>query len=81
MSAGVREEKERGGNVNPSSYVQGEIEKTNIWPSTVGYQPLNDCAAGRKHHTLATAEESHLATCKCGDCCLITHLPLFLDIL
>lgn len=81
MSAGVREEKERGGNVNPSSNILGEIEKTNIWLSAVGYQPLNDCAAGRKHHTLAIAEASHQVTCKCGDFCLITHLSLFLYIL
>lgn len=79
MSVGVGEGRGRGGNVNPSSYVLGEMEKTNIWPSAVGYQLLNDCASGKKHHTLAIAEVSHLA--KCGNFCLITHLSLFLCIL
>lgn len=47
--------------MNPSSYVLREMEKTNIWPSAVRYRHLNDCAAGKKHHTLAIAEVSHLA--------------------
>lgn len=52
-----------GGNVNPSSYVLREMEKTNIWPSAAGYGSLNGCAAGRKRCTLAIAEVPQPAKC------------------
>ncbi len=74
---GVREvDREEGRNVNPSSYVLREMEKTNIWPSAVGYRPLNDCAAGKEHRTLAIAAVSHLA--KCDNFCLTPSPSLFL---
>lgn len=44
------------GNVNPSSYVPSEMEKTNICPSAAGYRPLNGRAAGREHCIPAIAE-------------------------
>lgn len=65
--------------MNPSSYVLREMKKTNIWPATVGYRPLNDCAAGKKHRTLAFAKVSHLA--KCDNFCLTPSPSLFLYIL
>lgn len=49
--------------MNPSSYVLREMEKTNIWPSAVGFRLLNDCAAGKEHRTLTMAVASHLAKC------------------
>lgn len=67
-----------GGNVNPLwlQYVLWEMKKTNIWPAAVGYRPLNGCAAGKEHRTLAISAVSHPA--KCDDLCLTPHPSLFL---
>lgn len=66
-----------GGNVNPLwlQYVLWEMKKTNIWPAAVGYRPLNGCAAGKEHRTLAISAVSHPA--KCDDLCLTPHPSLF----
>lgn len=65
--------------MNPASYVLRETEKTNIWPSAVGYRPFNDCAAGKEDRILAMAEVSHLG--KCDNFCLTPRPSLFLYIL
>lgn len=61
--------------MNPSGHVLQGMKKTNIWPSAVGSRPLNGCAAGKEHRTLAVSATSHPA--KCDNLCLGPQTCIF----